>query len=293
MLNQIGWVRLRYALSGGAPLPPDVMAFWQLHGINLGEIYGQTETGGAVISAQRASFPRPGDVGLPAAGWQVQLGEDGEILVSGPDLFHGYWNKPEATAETIRPDGWLATGDIGKWNGEGQLCIIDRARDFIITSGGKSLSPSAIENLLRASPYVSEAVVFGDGKKYLSALVEIEYETVTEWARARDLTYTGYTNLTENEAVRALIDGEVEQVNAQLARVEQVKAVRILPREFDPEDEGEPITPTRKIKRELLYAKYRELVESMYDEQEEQLVSGSLGDLLQRPSDRGEDAAST
>ncbi|MEE8394494.1 MAG: AMP-binding protein, partial [bacterium] len=281
LLSQLGFDRLRYAISGGAPLPPEVMALWQMHGINLGEVYGQTETGGAVISAQRAHFPRPGDVGLPASGWQARLADDGEIQVRGPDMFEGYLGNPQATADLMGADGWMHTGDIGKWTEENQLCIIDRARDFIVTAGGKSISPSYIENILRASPYVSEAIVFGDGRKYLTALVEIEYETVTEWARARNLTYTGFSNLTENPAIRGLIWSEAEKANSQLARVEQIKAVRLLPREFDPEDESEPITPTRKIKRELLYRKYLSLVETMYGDSEETLVAEGVGDLLQ------------
>ena len=287
LLNQIGFVHLRYALSGGAPLPPEVMALWQMHGVNLGEVYGQTETGGAVISAQRAQFPRPGDVGLPPAGWEVRLGEDGEIQVKGEDGFEGYWGNPQATAEVMGDDGWMHTGDIGKWNDAGQLCLIDRARDFIVTSGGKSISPSYIENILRASPYLSEAIVYGDGRKYLTALLEIEYETVTEWARRRNLTYTGYTNLTENPAVNGLIRGELEKLNGQLARVEQIKDFRILPREFDPEDEGEPITPTRKVKRAALFEKYSHLLDAMYSGAEEALVSGSVGDLVRPGGSEG------
>ncbi|MCZ7566392.1 MAG: hypothetical protein M5U08_23460 [Burkholderiales bacterium] len=153
-------------------------------------------------------------------------------------------------------------------------------RDFIVTSGGKTLSPSYIENLLRASPYVAEVMVIGHGRKYLTALVEIDFDTVSDWARARNIAYTGFTNLAQNAEVHGLIEQEIGRANGALARVEQVKRFRILPKALDPEEEGEPVTPTRKVKRALMIERYRELVEAMYDHREEQLLAAGAGDVL-------------
>jgi len=280
ILNKIGFNRLKIALSAGAPLPPEVMALWQIYGLNLSEFYGQTETGGAIIAAQEGDFPRPGHVGVPPAGWEVKLSEDGEILVKGKDLFECYLNNPEGTKEVLDSDGWLYTGDVGEWTPDGNLKIIDRARDIIVTSGGKTLSPTYVENCLRAVPYISEAVVFGHQRKYLTALIEIDFETVSDWARSNDIPYTGFTSLTEHPEIVGMIGSAIGKACEDLARVEQVKTFRIIPKELDPEDEDEPITPTRKIKRELIYERFKDLVESMYSDREERLVASEVGDLL-------------
>jgi long-chain acyl-CoA synthetase len=156
------------------------------------------------------------------------------------------------------------------------LHLVDRARDFIVTAGGKTLSPSYIENLLRASPYVAEAMVIGHARKYVTALIEIDHDAVADWARSRDIAYTGFTSLAEHAEVRKLFEAEIGKANASLARVEQVKTFRILPRALDPEEEGEPVTPTRKVKR----TRFKPLVESMYDEREERLVAREIGQVL-------------
>src|SRR5690606_5780220 len=228
-------------------------------GVNVVEMYGQTETAGGIIAGQRGPFPRPGNVGTVPEGWRVRLGEDNEILVGSPDLFEGYWGNPEASAAAFTADGWLRTGDVGEWQ-DGNLRLVDRARDFIVTSGGKTLSPSYIENALRASPYVAEVVVFGHGRKYVTALIEIDFDSVADWARSRNIAYTGFTSLAEHPEVHRLLAGEIEKANAQLARVEQVKAFRVIPKALDPEEEGEPVTPTRKVKRRQMYERFRELV---------------------------------
>jgi long-chain acyl-CoA synthetase len=173
----------------------------------------------------------------------------------------------------------MHTGDVGEWD-NGNLRLVDRARDFIETSGGKTISPSLIENLLRASPYVGEAIVFGHGRKYLTALIEIDLDAVSDWARNNDVSYTGFTSLATNAQVEALLAREIERANADLARVEQIKAFRILPKELDPEQEGEPVTPTRKVKRKLMYVRFKSLVDGMYDETEERLLSASTVDAL-------------
>jgi len=209
----------------------------------------------------------------------MRLADNGEILVRCPDHFEGYWNQPDATREVVDADGWLHTGDVGEWS-DGRLRLVDRARDFIVTSGGKTISPSLIENLLRASPYVVEAIVFGHDRKYLVAVIEIDFDTVADWARNRDVTYTGFTSLAQHAEVARLIDGEIAKVNRELARVEQIKAFRILPKELDPEQEGEPVTPTRKVKRKLMYDRFRGLVDGMYDDSEERMLAAEAGEAL-------------
>ncbi len=280
LLEKLGLDRLELALSGGAPLPPETAALWQVWGVNLVEIYGQTEQAGAIIAGQRSPFPRPGNVGVAAPGWELRLGEGDEILIRGEHLFEGYWGRPEATREVKGADGWLRTGDVGALE-RGVLRIVDRARDFIVTSGGKTLSPSQIENLLRASPYIAEAMAIGHGRKYVTALIEIDYDTVSDWARERNVAYTGFSSLALHPEVAKLIGDEVARVNAELARVEQVKVFRILPKALDPEEEGEPVTPTRKVKRSLMLERFRGLVESMYDDREERLLAAGAGDVLQ------------
>jgi long-chain acyl-CoA synthetase len=278
VLAKLGFDRLELAVSGGAPLPAETMAVWHMLGVNVCEMYGQTETAGGIVAGQRGPFPRPGDVGTVPEGFEVKLADDGEILVRSPDLFEGYWNDPQASAAVLGEDGWMRTGDVGEWR-DGRLRLIDRARDFIVTTGGKTISPSFIENALRASPYLAEVVVFGHGRKYLTALVEIDFETVADWARAHDVAYTGFTSLAQHPQVQGLIRREIDKGNAGLARVEQVKAFRILPKALDPEEEGEPVTATRKVKRQLMYERFRALVEDMYDDKEEQLLAGSAGAL--------------
>jgi long-chain acyl-CoA synthetase len=278
LLEKIGFARARLVLSSGAPLPPAVATLWQAWGVNLCEAYGQTETGGALVSGQRGPYPRPGDVGVAAPNIEVRLGADGEVLVRGPDLFAGYWRDDAATAASYRA-GWLVTGDLGERLEDGAIRLVDRQKDILITAGGKNVSPSRIETGLRASPYISEAAVFGEGRKYLAALVELDYETVAEWARERGLAHTGYASLAGHPEVIALLGQEIERANASLARVEQVKAFRVLPRELDPEQEGEPVTPTRKVKRRLMLERYHELVESMFASDEERRITAAVAAL--------------
>jgi long-chain acyl-CoA synthetase len=294
VLNKIGFDKLELVLCGGAPLPADTAALWQTWGVDVREIYGQTEEAGAIITGQRGPFPRPGDVGELAAGWEMKLvpvddeapGESiprsverGEIWLRGDCRFEGYWGQPEASAEVLQADGWLRTGDVGEIE-NGRLKLVDRARDFIVTAGGKTLSPSTIENLLRASPYVAEAIVIGHARKYLTALIEIDYDTVSDWARAQNVAYTGFASLVEHPRVGELIEREIGQANKQLARVETIKAFRILPKMLDPETEGEPVTPTRKVKRKQMEARFRDLIESMYGDGEARLLAEAAAGML-------------
>ena len=277
ILNKLGLDQLELVISAGAPLPAETMALWHVYGVNVVEMYGQTETAGGIIAGQHGPFPRPGDVGSIPEGLSVTLADDGEVVVQSPDLFATYWNN-EVAARTVKlADGRLRTGDVGEWR-DGMLRLVDRARDFIVTSGGKTISPAFIENCLRTSPYISEAVVFGHGRKYLTAVIEIDPETVADWARSHGVPYSGFTSLTRNAEIKDLIGGEIEQANNQLARVEQIKAFRILPRPLDPEEEGEPVTPTRKIKRHLMQERFKALIETMYDDSEERLIAAAALD---------------
>jgi long-chain acyl-CoA synthetase len=287
ILNKIGFAHLQLVVSGGAPLPPETMAIWHMLGVNVCEIYGQTETAGGIIAGQLGPFPRPGDVGTVPQGLEVRLADDGEILVRSADLFEGYWQKPEASLAVLGSDGWMHTGDVGEWR-QGRLRLLDRARDFLVTSGGKTISPSFIENALRASPYLAEAIVFGHGRKYLTALIEIDFETVAAWARRHDVAYAGFTSLARHPSVNALIGREIDGANQQLARAEQIKAFRILPKALDPEEEGEPVTPTRKVKRQAMYERFKPLVEEMYDDHEEKLLAQSAGAALTRSAGTGD-----
>jgi len=278
LLEKVGFARTELVISSGAPLPPPVAMLWQAWGVNLCEAYGQTETGGALVTGQRGPYPRPGDVGTGAPNIEIELDDDGEVLVSAREHFGGYWRDPEATQALYR-DGKLLTGDVGEWTAERALKLVDRKKDIVITAGGKNVSPSRVENLLRASPYISEAAVFGEGRRYLVALLEVDGETVGEWAREHGVVHTGYGSLVAHADVQALIEAEVARANDDLTRVEQVKAFRLLPRELDPELEGEPVTPTRKVKRRLMAERYSELVESMYAEDEEQRIAAEVADL--------------
>ena len=278
ILNKLGFDRLELLICAGAPLPAETMALWQMFGVNVVEMYGQTETAGGIICGQRGPFPRPGDVGTVPVGWNVKLADDGEVLVKSPDLFESYWNNPEATRAIKGEDGWLRTGDIGEWHASA-LRLIDRARDFIVTAGGKTISPSFIENILRTSPYIAEAIAFGHGRKYLTALIEIEADTVSDWARSHDVPYTGFTSLATSPHVVRLIKAEIERANGELSRAEQIKDFRILPKALDPEEDGEPVTPTRKVKRGLMYERFKPLVEDMYDDREARLIAASTVEM--------------
>ena len=281
ILNKMGFDQLTLVIAGGAATGRELSALWQIWGLNMIEIYGQTETGGALIAGQKGPFPRPGDVGVAPEGWSVCLAGDGEILVKSGDMFDGWWRDNAVADKDLDADGWMHTGDIGAWEND-QLKIVDRARDIIVTSGGKTVSPTYIESQIRASPYVSEAVVYGDGKKYLTALIEIEFDAVSDWAIRQNVPFTGFASLSTHSRVVNLIDAEVGSANKNLARVEQVKAFRIIPKILDPEEDGEPITPTRKVKRKFMFEKFAELIDSMYGREEESRLSAAVGDAFEQ-----------
>ena len=261
LLRKIGLSKIQAILCAGAPLPMKIQEACQVWGINVRNLYGITE--GGYVLCQGPAFPSPAQGGRPIAPRQVRRAEDGELLVRGPGLFRGYWKNEQGT-NAILTDGWLHTGDVVETNDADEWRIVDRKKDIMITSGGKNIAPSEIENLLKSSPYISEAALIGDGRKFISALIEIDFGTVSEWARRNGVIYTGFTSLAAHEEIVGLIEAEIGAVNETLARVEQVKKFRIIPKELDPE-EGDT-TPTRKVKRKHLSLMFEALIEDMYTE---------------------------
>jgi long-chain acyl-CoA synthetase len=258
----LGFERVRLAISAAAPAAPEMFEYFHGLGIPLVEVYGLTESTG-VISAAAPGRARVGTVGEPIPGIEVRLAEDGEILTRGPHVFQGYFKDPELTAQTIDRDGWLHTGDVGSWDG-GHLRIQDRKKDIIITAGGKNITPAYIENKLKFSPYVQDAVVVGDRRKYLVALILIDEDTVTKFAQDHRVPFATFADLTRAPEVHRLIAQEVDQVNRTLSQVEGVKKFALLPRRFY-EEEGD-VTPTKKVKRRNLERRYAEVIESLYRE---------------------------
>ncbi len=260
--ERIGMRRVRYAASGAAPIAPEVLRFFMGIGVPMHEVYGMTENS-AIATANRRGRVRLGTVGEAHAGVEIRIDEDnGEILTRHPGNFQGYFRDPEATARVLTEDGWLHTGDIGEWVGGTHVRITDRAKDIIITAGGKNIAPSEIENALKASPYIKEAIVIGDRRPYVVALIGIELETVGDWAQRKGIAYTTYRDLSEKDEVVALVQGIVTSVNERFATVEQIKKFRLLPKELDHED-GE-LTATQKVKRSAIAKLFAEMVEEMY-----------------------------
>ena len=257
--NFIGLRRTRIAMTGAAPISPEITRFFRSIGIPLIEIYGQTEASG-IATAQKPDEVVPGTIGVAIAGTEVKLDDQGEILIGGPQVFHGYYKNPEATASTVR-DGWLHTGDVGIWQ-DGQLKIVDRIKDIIITAGGKNLSPSEIENTVKASPFLKECIVIGDKRKYVSALLQIDFETMSKWAEEHNVAFTTFKNLTENPATLALVEEEVRKANEKLPPVAQVKRFHLLTKELDHDDDE--VTATMKVRRSNIYKKYEAEIEALY-----------------------------
>jgi long-chain acyl-CoA synthetase len=259
--EKLGMARVKHAISGAAPIAPQVLeAFWAM-GVPIREGYGQTEDT-AVCTFMPADDVRIGTVGRPLPGVELRIAEDGEVLTRSAGVFKGYFRDEAATAQTISPDGWLHTGDVGVLDDDGFLTLTDRKKDIIITAGGKNISPSEIENQLKVSPYVREAVVIGDRRKYLTALIGIELDTVGDWATRHDVAYTTYGDLARKPEVRELIAGWVDQVNRDLAQVEEIKRFALLDKELDHED-GE-LTATQKVKRRALEERFSTQIEELY-----------------------------
>ena len=258
----VGIHRARFLLTGAAPISPDLIRWYLALGVPMFEVWGMTETSGLSTSMQGSRI-KPGSIGKAAPFNEVRIDEaTGEILVRGRNVFAGYLNQPGKTAETIDAEGWLHTGDVGTVDAEGYFRITDRMKDIIITAGGKNVTPSEWENELKFSPYVTDAVVIGDKRPYLTALVMIDLENVERYAQERDIPFSNYASLTRSTEVRALIEGEIDKVNKKFARVEQIKRFHLLETQLTAEDEE--LTPTMKLKRKLVHAKYAPQIEAMY-----------------------------
>ena len=259
--EKLGMSRCRTALSGAAPIAPQVLDYFRRLGVPIREGYGQTENT-AVCTYTPADDVRIGTVGKAAPGVEIRIGEGGEILTRSAGVFQGYYKDPEATADTIDADGWLHTGDVGELDDDGFLTITDRKKDIIITAGGKNISPSEIENKLKVSPFVREAVVIGDRRKYLVALIGIEGDTVGDWATRHGVPFTTYADLSRKPEVRKLVGEVVDQVNAELAQVETIKKFTLMTKELDHED-GE-LTATQKVKRRAIEEQFGDEIEELY-----------------------------
>lgn len=261
--RMIGLDRCRIAFTGAAPIAPDLIRWFLAVGIDMHEVYGQTENCG-VATMMPADRIKLGSVGKAVPWGEVALSPEGEILIKGDFLFMGYLNQPEKTAETIDARGWLRTGDVGTIDNEGFVKITDRMKDIIITSGGKNITPSEIENQLKFSPYISDAVVIGDKRPYLTCLVMIDQENVEKFAQDRDIPFTNYASLCRASEIQDLIWREIEQVNGNFARVETVKKFYLIERQLTPEDEE--LTPTMKLKRGFVNKRYAAEIDAMYRE---------------------------
>jgi len=257
--RQLGLERVRWAICAAAPASPELFEYYNALGIPLREGYGQTESTG-VIAIQRIDRPRWGYVGEPIDGMEIRIADDGEILVKGLGVFHGYFKDPELTSSTVI-DGWLYTGDVGAMD-DGFLKIMDRKKDILITAGGKNITPAFIENKLKFSSYIQDAVVIGEGRKFVSALILIDEDNVTKYAQDNRIPFTTFADLTKNPEINKLLEQEVVKVNKTLSQVESIKKFALLPRRFYEED-GD-VTPTKKVKRRFLEKRYSDLIESLY-----------------------------
>lgn len=258
----IGIHRARLLVTGAAPISPELVKWYLALGVPMVEVWGMTETCGAATGAPAARL-KPGSIG-PAAGYnEVRLDPaTGEILVRGTNVFMGYLNLPGKTAETIDAEGWLHTGDVGTVDEDGYFRITDRMKDIIITAGGKNITPSELENELKLSPYITDAVVIGDARPYLTVIIMIDQENVEKFAQDHDVPFSNYQSLTRAQEVQDLIQGELDRVNAKFARVEQIKKFFLLETQLSAEDEE--LTPTMKLKRKLVQTKYAERIDAMY-----------------------------
>ncbi|MDN2565093.1 long-chain fatty acid--CoA ligase [Aquibium sp. A9E412] len=261
MRRLLGFERLRRGTTGAAPISPDLLKWYRAAGIVVLEGYGMTESAG-VISLNLIDDYKTGSIGKVVPGGEVRVAADGEIQYRGRNVFKGYWNKPDKTAETITPEGWLKTGDVGRMDNEGFLFITGRAKDIIITAGGKNITPAEIENRLKFSPYVSDAVVIGDKRKFLTCLIMIDQENVEKFAQDNRVPFSDFKSLCAAPKVRELIAGIVEDTNREFARVEQIKDFRLIDVLLTAEDEE--LTATMKLKRSFVEQKHKKLIDEMY-----------------------------
>jgi long-chain acyl-CoA synthetase len=272
LLDRIGCLQIRCAITGGHPISPDVIRFFRANGLNLKQAYGLTEAGG-VFQVQPDGQVKPETVGKPLPRVEVRIAEDQEILIRSPSNFVGYYQDPEATAAALT-DGWFHTGDAGYWDEDGQLVIIGRKAEIMRTLEGEAFSPDFIETRLKFSPYIKEAVIFGEGKPYLAAFVNINMENVGDWAEDRQIPYTTYTDLSQQSAVEELIKGEIQAVNSKLPKHMQLRKFLLLYKLLDADDEE--LTRTGKVRRKFVSDQYRALIEAMYTHAKELPIKGTV-----------------
>ena len=259
--DQLGLRRVRWAYTGGAPLGPDTFRFFRSFGVNLKQIYGATELGG-VAALQPDSEADPNTVGRMCRGIDVQVASDGEVLVRSPGAFRGYFKEPNETRAALTEDGWLRTGDAGFVDPRGHLVIIDRAKDVGKLADGSPFVPQYLENKLKFSPYINEAVAFGDARAFIAAMIAINFETVGKWAERRGIAYTSFQDLSAHPAVRALVRDEVQKCNASLPTAARIRRFLLLNKELDADDNE--ITRTRKVRRRFIAEKYNAVIEALY-----------------------------
>ncbi len=261
--RMIGMDRLRRGTTGAAPISPELLRWFWAIGVPLYEGFGQTESAG-VASVNHPGSNKIGSIGRALPNSEMKISPEGEILLRGPHVFKGYWNNDAKTAETITADGWLRTGDVGRVDNEGFFTITGRIKDIIITAGGKNITPAEIESGLKFSPYISDAVVIGDKRKYLTCLIMIDQENVENFAQERRIPFGDFASLCAAPEVVALIGEEVAKVNKQFARVEQIKDFRLINILLTAEDEE--LTPTMKLKRSFVEQKHVGLIDAMYSQ---------------------------
>jgi len=272
LMDRVGCLGFRGAYTGGHPISPDVIRFFRAHGLNLKQCYGLTETGG-IFQVQPDEEVKPETVGTPLPRTEVKITEDQEVLVSSKSNFIGYYQNPEATAEALK-DGWFHTGDAGYLDDDGHLLIIGRKQDIMRTREGEAFSPDFIETRLKFSPYIKEAVIWGEGQPYLTAFINIDFGNVGNWAEDRKIPYTTHTDLSQQPAVEELIQGEVQEVNTQLPKPMQLEKIIILYKLLDADDEE--LTRTGKVRRKFVFDQYKDLIDAMYSNKTSLPVKGTV-----------------
>jgi long-chain acyl-CoA synthetase len=260
LLDRLGLAQVRYAYTGGAALGPELFRFFRAIGLNLKQVYGQTESGGISVLHPDDDV-RPETVGKPTPGTRVRISEDGEILLAGDSIFLGYYKDPEATARVL-DDGWLRTGDAGQLDADGHLIVIDRLKDVLRLDDGSRFSPALIENKLKFSPYVKEAVAVGEDRPFVVALVQVDMGTVGNWAEAHRLPFTTFKDLSGKPEVFELIGREVARVNEDLPKAAHIRAFALFDKELDADDDE--LTHTNKVRRSTILRKYRDMIDALY-----------------------------
>jgi long-chain acyl-CoA synthetase len=272
LMDRVGCLGFRAAFTGGHPISPDVIRFFRINGLNLKQCYGLTEAGG-IFQVQPDGEVKPETVGKPLPGTEVKITEDQEVLVLSRSNFVGYYENPEATAEALK-EGWFYTGDAGYFDDDGHLLIIGRKDDIMRTEEGEAFSPDFIETRLKFSPYIKEAVIWGEGQQYLTAFINIDFGNVGNWAEERKIPYTTYTDLSQQSAVEEMIQEEVREVNNQLPKPMQLHRIILLYKLLDADDEE--LTRTGKVRRKYVYEQYKGLIDAMYSNKDSLAVTGEV-----------------